>query len=35
MCHDGIMKPKNYQGPEGFVIPILDFGDDDEDFEEM
>lgn len=24
MCHDGVMKPKNYQGPEGFVIPTLD-----------
>jgi hypothetical protein len=24
MCHDGIMKPKNYKGPEGFIIPTLD-----------
>jgi len=25
MCHDGIMKPKNYKGQDGFVIPTLDF----------
>ena len=25
MCHDGVLKPKNYKGPEGYVIPILDF----------
>jgi ssDNA-binding Zn-finger/Zn-ribbon topoisomerase 1 len=24
MCHDGMMKPKNYSGPEGFIIPTLD-----------
>lgn len=24
MCHDGIMKPKNYKGPDGFIIPTLD-----------
>lgn len=24
MCHEGIMKPKNYQGPDGFIIPTLD-----------
>lgn len=24
MCHEGIMKPKNYQGLEGFIIPTLD-----------
>lgn len=24
MCHEGLMKPKNYKGPDGFIIPTLD-----------
>jgi hypothetical protein len=24
MCHDGLMKPKSYKGPDGFIIPTLD-----------
>lgn len=25
MCHEGIMKPRNYSGSEGFIVPNLDF----------